>query len=278
MRGAASGGCRALAGGASLAGLDLDYSGLRGYGSRSVADRFALSGYLRNALWVIVTVVVSFWVGVLFDKVFSEWGNLEYIKLLIDTAIAVGTVGAVIVALAQSAQGRRESQAIAYRDAAVRHLQSAVDDFLADRLANGRPKNTRRHWLNFARAIAVARRLASRIGVAEQRELWAEQEHILRERVYDVLQPIGPSYPVDYYRDTPTIAGMDGLPLAEQSLVVVYGWVTWPKDRPDPIDRRTRFSEEQRDLMRSFGPNGLATFIDGLRPPGSHQIEPEGER
>jgi hypothetical protein len=227
---------------------------------------------------VLISIFVSFWVGVLFANVFPGL-NEKPIKLLLDTAVAVGTIGAVIVALWQSGQGRRDSSSRAYRDAAVQHLQMAVADFLASPLENGRPRNTRRHWLNFARAIQVSRRLASHIEVAEQRDIWIEQEHMLRERVYDVLQPTGDSYPMGYYRRTPAAtAGVDDMPLAEQSLVAVYGWVTWPSDRPDPLDRRTRFTEEQRDLMRSFGPRGLAAFIDIIRPPQGQVIEAEPEQ
>jgi hypothetical protein len=51
-------------------------------------------------LWVLVTVVVSFWVGVLFASIFPRF-DVEPIKLLIDTAVAIGTVGAVVVALRQ---------------------------------------------------------------------------------------------------------------------------------------------------------------------------------
>jgi hypothetical protein len=232
-----------------------------------------VSLYLRNALWVVVTVVVSFWVGVLFGNI-SPGFDEKPVKMLLDTAIGVGTLGAVFVALWQSAQGRRESQSRAYRDAAVAHLQQAVSDFLSNTRANGFPMNTRRHWLNFARAIQVSRRLASRIAQREQQEIWSEQEHMLRERVYDVLKPTGGSYPAEYYTQTPNASGEDGLPLAEQSLVAVYGWVTWPPDRPDPLNRQTRFTEEQRDMMRSFGPRGLAQFIDIIRPPGGNQIEP----
>jgi hypothetical protein len=227
-------------------------------------------------LAVLISIVVSFWVGVLFANIFPGL-NERPIKLLLDSAVAAGTIGAVMVALWQSGQGRRDSSSRAYRDAAVQHLEMAVTDFLANPLENGRPRNTRRHWLNFARAIQVSRRLASHIELSEQHDIWIEQEHMLRERVYDVLQPTGDSYPMGYYRRTPAPVGADDLPLAEQSLVAVYGWVTWPSDRADPLDRRTRFTEEQRDLMRSFGPRGLAEFIDILRPPG-RMIEAEPEQ
>jgi hypothetical protein len=223
---------------------------------------------------VLVSVAVSFWVGVLFANIFPGL-NERPVKMFIDTAIAIGTIGAVIVALWQSSQGRRESRSRAYRDAAVQHLETAVADFLgSQQLANGRPINTRRHWLNFARAIAVSRRLASHIELTEQREIWTEQENVFRQRVYDVLQPIGQSYGMEYYRTPAVYPGADELPLAEQSLVVVYGWVTWPTDLPDPIDRKARFTDEQRENMRLFGPIGLAEFIDILRPPPSSEIQP----
>ena len=122
-------------------------------------------------LWVIFTVIASFWLGVIFANIFPGLDE-KPIRIFTDTAIAIGTIGAVIVALWQSAAGRRESQSRAYRDAAVQHLAIAVADFLGrSNLANGRPRNTRRHWLNFARAIHVSRQLASHIELTEQREI-----------------------------------------------------------------------------------------------------------
>jgi hypothetical protein len=126
--------------------------------------------------------------------------------------------------------------------------------------------NTRRHWLNCARGIIVSRRLASRIELTEQREIWTEQENVVRERVYDVLKPTFNSYQRRYYEGQPT--GKEGslkLPIAEASLVVIYGWVEWPEDLPDPIDRHLKFSEDRLEKMRLLGPRGVAEFIDALR-------------
>jgi hypothetical protein len=217
----------------------------------------------QNALWVLVTIAVSFWVGVIVARILPDGDP----KQLIDLAIAVGTIGAVVVALWQSGQGRRESRSRAYRDAAVRHLELGASNFLENRLENGRPMNTRRHWLNFSRAIQVSRRLASRIELPEQREIWIEQEHLLREQIYDVLEPLFDSYPAEYYRGPTARPGHQRDPgISEPSLVVIYGWVEWPKDLPDPLDRTTRFTEERLDYMRSFGPRGAAQYIDSLRP------------
>lgn len=221
------------------------------------------------ALAVLVSVVVSFWVGVIFARIFP-YGDARF---LIDLAVAFGTVGAVIVALWQSATARSESGSRAYREAAIKNLETAVNNFLANPLANGSPINTRRHWLNFARGIRVSQQLASCIQSEEQRIIWRSQEHVWRERVYDVLQPIGQSYPLAYYREPALSPGADGLPLAEQSLLAVYAWASWPSDLPDPLDGKARFSEEERENMRTFGPIGLAEFIDVLRPPVSEHTE-----
>jgi hypothetical protein len=172
---------------------------------------------MKSALWVLITVVVSFWVGALV-AILLPATNIEYAKLLIESAIAIGTIGAVIVALRQGARGQRESRSIAYRDAAVQHLEKTVASFLSNQLANGHPMNTRRHWLNFARAIQVSRHLAANIELSEHREIWIQQEHMLRERVYDVLQPLGESYPADYYRLTPVTPTWMGFQLPSNPL------------------------------------------------------------
>jgi hypothetical protein len=99
----------------------------------------------RNALWVLVTVAVSFWVGVIFARIFPHW-DTEFVKLLIDTATAVGTVGAVIVALFVGNQqaaavlrsvqdahllevGSRQKSILAIAEAANEHARRIGDIF-----------------------------------------------------------------------------------------------------------------------------------------------------
>jgi hypothetical protein len=204
------------------------------------------------ALVALVVCVVSFWVGVLVAGIFPGW-HLEPAKLIIDTAVAVGTVSAVIVALQQGSQARVETRSRAFREAALQHLDMSRENLLSKGLP---PHNTRRHWLNFARAMRESQRLASLIETDEQKTIWRVQENLRRDD----------SYLESFYR-VPAHASQDGLGLAEQSLVVIYTWVKWPDDMPDPIDRKTRFTEEERGDMRTMGPRGLAEYIDRLRPP-----------
>jgi hypothetical protein len=78
---------------------------------------------------VLVTGSVAFWCGVLFANIFPGFKE-EPAKLLIDTAVAVGTIGAVVVALTV---GRQQVNAAlrAVRDAHSLEVQSRKEGIVA---------------------------------------------------------------------------------------------------------------------------------------------------
>jgi hypothetical protein len=199
-------------------------------------------------------------------------------KVLSDWLTAIGTCGAVIVALWQVRGARNESTSQRYFERAESMLRTVVNDFILKADTEGRPHNDRRHWLNFARGIEAARSLAAGIKTSELKIIWTETEHYWRERVYGVLQPQWESYPAEYYGYTKPAEiiknfaqGKDERqPLSEASLVLVYRWVAWPKDRPDSLDRKSKFTDDEIELMRTFGPRGLGEYITILRDPKAH--------
>jgi hypothetical protein len=234
-----------------------------------------------NLLTAVFCTSVAFFVGLLVGNIFPGLST-EPLKLLVELGVAVGTIGAVIVALGQTRAARREAASRARREAAESILHHAVADFVGNRDGNGRPVNDRRHWLNFARAVQVTQRLASKIELEEQREIWLESEHLVREQMYDILQPLGESYPADYYghmSDAEFIKNFaqspgDRAPISEPSLITVYDWVRWPEGRADPLDRQLKFTDDQLERMELFGPRGLARFITKLRQYGRHEQTP----
>jgi len=196
-----------------------------------------------------------------------------FLDKLPDWLVAIGTLGAVWVALWQVFAQRAESTSRTYYDQAATALRSAVEDFSGEVLANGRPVNKRRHWLNFARGIGTAQELAARIRTNDLRDIWSRTEHYWRERVYDLLDPMWDSYPVDYYGYSApadlhknfAFSPGDREPLSEPSLVVVYKWIDWPKGYQDSLDKALKFADAEITKMESFGPRGLAAYIGILR-------------
>ncbi|MDB6103844.1 MAG: hypothetical protein JWO52_3843 [Gammaproteobacteria bacterium] len=192
---------------------------------------------------------------------------------------ALGTCGAVFVALWQLRGAREEAASQRYFERAELMLRTVVSDFISRTDVEGRPVNDRRHWLNFARGLNTAASLAAGIRTPELKRIWIETEHYWRERVYDVLQPQLESFPADYYGYTKpdeivkNFAQGKGerAPLSEPSLVFVYRWIKWPKDRSDNLDRQSKFSDDEVDEMELFGPRGLAKFIRIQRDPKAHE-------
>lgn len=157
----------------------------------------------------------------------------------------------------------------AYFKQAQEALQAAVTDFAARTDKEGRPLNDRRHWLNFARGIGIAQRLATKIQTSELKDIWSETEHYWRSRTYDLLDPNFESFPAEYYGYTAAeempknfaqLAG-EWAPLSEPSLAFVYRWIKWPADCVDTLDRGNTFSDNEIVNMELFGPRGLATQL-----------------
>jgi hypothetical protein len=195
-----------------------------------------------------------------------------------DWLTALGTCGAVIVALWQLRGSRDEAISQRYFERAELMLRTIVNDFLSKTDTEGRPANDRRHWLNFARGLDAARSLATGIRTPELKRIWAETEHYWRERSYDALSPQWDSFPAEYYGYTVPAEifknfaqGKDErAPLSEPSLVLVYRWIKWPEDRVDSLDRKSRFTDDEITAMETFGPRGLAKYISILRDPKAH--------
>jgi hypothetical protein len=189
-----------------------------------------------------------------------------------DWLVAVGTIGAVIVALFQARGQRRESASRMYFDQALNALRTAVEDFLGVKDEDGRPRNDRRHWLNFARGVGNAQALAEKIQTPELIDLWKSSEHYWRERTYDALTPLWDSFPVEYYgyagaekHKNIATSPNERQPLSEPSLVFVYRWINWPKDLPDVLDRSAKFTDDEVERMELFGPRGLGEYIKTIR-------------
>lgn len=247
--------------------------------------------YIATALVAALVVIGAFVIvvgsrsGFAFSQNPEDWARFgEY---------AGGTLGATYALLAfvgvmltikddrkKAARERELAESTVYFQQAESALRQAVDDFLGTADENGRPRNSRRHWLNFARGVLNAQQLAAKIAVPALQEVWRRTEHYWRERVYDVLDPLWESFPAKYYgyeKPEEKIKNFATSPkerqaLSEASLVFVYRWIEWPENQPDSLDRKMKFTEEEIAKRETFGPRGLAKYIRILRagPPPSN--------
>jgi hypothetical protein len=187
---------------------------------------------------------------------------------LVDWLVAIGTIGAVVVALFANRTERLARGSRVYFDEAARLIQSAFKDFTDKRDSEGRPLSERVHWLNFARGVATAKSLAEGITTDELREVWREVEQYWRIKTYDELAVTGDSFPEGYYgyvgadrsKNFVTPAG-EKMALSDKSLRYIYRWVKWPKDRLDPVTDETPFTDDELESMDFVGPRGLAAYV-----------------
>lgn len=200
---------------------------------------------------------------------------------LIDLLVAIGTLGAVAVALWESLSQRADAASRVYFEEARRSLEIAIDTFLSKTDDAGRPLNDRLHWLNFARGLNTALALGRKIRSRELSEIWSETAHQYRSKLYDVLKPVGDSIPAGYYgyidnelMHKNIVQNLDDwMPLSEASLVTVYRWLKWPKERADPIDRDLEFAPEEIERMTLFGPKGLGEYLTKMRAFSAEQAK-----
>jgi hypothetical protein len=219
------------------------------------------------------------------DQDWTKVLSVGWTDKLANWLVAIGTIGAVLVALFQGRGQHVEAASRIYFEQALNTLRTAVQDFANTTDGAGRPRNDRRHWINFARGVGTARALAEKIKTPELRELWTKSEHYWRERTYDQLNPLWVSFPAEYYgyvgaeqiKNFATSPG-ERAALSESSLAFVYRWIRWPEDLPDVLDKAAKFTEDELVKMELFGPRGLAEHIRNLRqgPPVANPANPTG--
>lgn len=181
--------------------------------------------------------------------------------------VLAGVLTAVLAFLFNLRRGRSED----VLEAASDLLEKAYEALLTK---DGAPTNHRHAWLSSARLIATAEQLAKRIAEPSHLAIYTEKKEYWRGRLYDLIFPSPPEgLPSSFYAEKPEhMIGWSGKvrdPLAEKSLALLYRFIQWPKERSDPIGNEPKFSDEEIERMRTFGPRGLGILMDQVRNLGA---------
>lgn len=158
--------------------------------------------------------------------------------------------------------------------ASIDLLERAHNVFTANGTASV-PLGTRHVWLSVARMIRTSERLGKKITDKAHRSIYEVKREFWRTRFHSLIWPSEEGLAQQYYALEPShMRGWSGKiarePLEEKSLAVLYRFVEWPADVPDPIANEPKFSDGEIHKMRTFGPRNLGNLmyeVNALRQP-----------
>jgi hypothetical protein len=217
-------------------------------------------GFLHDLL--ILFLVLSFGMFMyLLVKAIICHANLEYYAHhLISPMLVAGVLAALLAVTANMVHSRSRE----YLDEASSLLKRAYDT-LAQLNEKGLPKNDRFIWLTAARLILASDELAKKIDLKNHRRIYQETRMYWRGRFFDLLRIDKGFFPQDYFAESPehTFLWGEGVrpPLSIPSITVIYRFIEWPTDAPDPIHGVPPFSSSEIERMENLGINGLAAHL-----------------
>lgn len=237
----------------SLNSLGVDPAGL--FGILDGGQSSVMSG-----LWATLTSTSSgtdadqSWINRIFDDPIA-------LTALLVSALAVGFT------LWRAWREIRHQRSRDYLDASTRLLERAFQSFEQKRSDewNGLSYPDRWLWLTVARMLKESESTAEGITVGSHHALYEHARSFWRGNMYDLVRPLG-DIPLTYFaEDADAILATSGEQrscISDQSLRVVMDFVEWPKDKPDPLGERKRFTPHEIDHIRSFRYQAVGDFLD----------------
>lgn len=150
-------------------------------------------------------------------------------------------------------------------------------------------KRDRVEWLTAARNIVLAKQISGQIKNNAKAAIYAEKEHLVRLKFSIMLDPKDGEYPLrgipakffadsaeDYKFHMITKGKKD--PVAIPSLVEIYRFSKWPKNRNDILQDQ-EFTKDEIHHMKTFGPRELGQLMEEVssptKPKSSSNIQQE---
>ena len=176
-------------------------------------------------------------------------------------AVSLGVYVAIWVHYSNTLWRRSET----YLQKCEEFLEKAYNTFTKTLDSEGRPPNNRMVWLNTARLLQTCIDLSKKISDKGHMESYIAVEQYWRGMFYDILITNQDLFPENYFAGNPETFLVHGHndqePLAELSLVAIYGFVRWPEYANDPLLKLSNFSNSEVERLRTFGPRGLGALI-----------------
>lgn len=226
-------------------------------------------------IWLLRVALAALIVdaGLLAAAFIKRWYLAPDLVVFADVGPLLITAG-VLIALITLLFNVLRSRSEEFLKVATELLEKAYAE-LAPAKDSAIPSNERLSWLSAARLIATAEKLSKEIKEETHRLIYQEKREYWRTRLYLLIFPSTDGLPAAFYAEEAAhMIGYTGRvrpPLEEKSLAFLYRFVRWPEGLSDPVANVPRFSEEEIEKMRSFGPRGLGNLMAEVRraQPGS---------
>lgn len=153
---------------------------------------------------------------------------------------------------------------------AVRALERAYNA-LTNGKVNIPPEANRLNWLTAARLIENYKKLKSTIKLEEYKTVCEESEEHWRHQFYLILNMHNISS-IDYYKGIKPPNSSNREYLEPRSLIVIYNFALWRKDKKDPIDSvdLVKILEEKNIFDGNYG---LRYYLLEELPKRGYEIE-----
>ncbi|WP_109479887.1 hypothetical protein [Paraburkholderia sp. C35] len=204
----------------------------------------------------------------------DPYGTIKLIAAIASpmvSAIAIGVSGFIAWTAIKTPQKDRESKN--HLDQAILSMQRAHAALTNDG-RNPHAEPDRANWLTAARHIETYKKLKRGVTEPSHKVMCEDHEEYWRHRVSDAVQMYA-LRPKGWYEED-RANGRNGLYPA--SLVIVYGFASWPDDKKDPIDEADlaaiaeahdvrKGNHGLRDYLERFPENAILDEADAKRPP-----------
>ncbi len=214
----------------------------------------AILGFFSIAWFCIVATTVER------IRVFDPITIIRILSIIVIT-------GGVYVAIWKLINDQKWRRSEAYLEQAKELLQNSFDVLKLD--DNGYPINDRYRWLSCARFLISAQELGTKLEDVSHKDTFDKYVEFWRFKFINLLQfdtvnSPGKNY---FYEEGKRIVYTknDREPISEVSVAVIYRFMTWPKNKKDPLREQSYFTEAEFKHIESFGPEGLHGFIEAAR-------------
>ena len=227
------------------------------------------------AAFLVILIPVSIWLFTFYDSPLSQSGEDwayfgGYMGGVITPIIAFCSfIGLLTMIYYQWKQIHKESKwknNEIYCAHAVNFMKRAFEVISNNGKATI-PIKSRQDWLTCARFLLTAKNFSRKIDENSIKEKFWDEEEYWRMRFYNLFKPTDlNAFSTDsQYFSNPSETTDDCID--KRSIAVIYRFIDWPEDRPDPIDNVEKFTEQEIKKMH-FGMYGIKEYIKKNR--GTH--------
>lgn len=225
----------------------------------------------------LIKYILSFILGVILAVVFIFFTVNN--KNILQSIQAIGSIGIMLGAFIAlnsyrlNVESKKEDDKIAKSkinlDLALEFLEHAYET-LTNNNENRVPKNNRMLWLTCARQLLASKKFSEEIYYKEHKYIYEEYEEYWRTKLFLFLdkhkKQLDKRYFADKAEDAIATHLTERLPLAEQSLAVIFRFIEWEEGKEDKIKDIDRFSDEEIKGYKLVGGfEGLADHLEEFR-------------